>query len=308
MRPARILILRGGAIGDFIVTLPVISALRERWPDGHLELIGYPHAGRLAMEAGLINRFRSLDEARVARLFAWNMVVDEHDQQYFASFDIVINFLHDPGDTLPENLKRLGVRLLINGSPMVESRHATEHFLKPLESLAIYGADDKPALEIAQKPVASPIDAGTSWIALHPGSGGISKNWPIACFLELAEKISAETACRPVFITGDAERAYIPEIDQLLAPYPRMHNMDLAHLASLLKQARAFIGNDGGISHLAAAAGCPTLALFGPTNPSLWAPRGQQVTIVESPDKSMASIPVAKVMDELCRVLGIERM
>ena len=69
VHPPRFLVLRGGAIGDFIVTLPVLQALRDRWPDAYVEIWGYPHVARLALAAGLAQRVVSLDRAEMARFY-----------------------------------------------------------------------------------------------------------------------------------------------------------------------------------------------------------------------------------------------
>ena len=71
LRPAgKILVIRGGAIGDFILTLPVLAALRERFPDVHRELLGYPRVADLALAAGLVDRVQSIDARPMASFFA----------------------------------------------------------------------------------------------------------------------------------------------------------------------------------------------------------------------------------------------
>ena len=66
----KILVIRGGAIGDFILTLPVIGALRSNFPNTHLELLGYPKVAELARAASVIDGFRSIDARPLARFFA----------------------------------------------------------------------------------------------------------------------------------------------------------------------------------------------------------------------------------------------
>lgn len=298
MRNARILVLRGGAIGDFIVTIPALQALRDRWPDSHLEVIGYPHVARLAEISGLVNKVRSLDEAHVARYFAENAIIREEDREYFSSFDIVINYLHDPEDILKSNLKRFGVKILITTSPMVSELHAVDHFIQPLQSLAIYDDGAVPMLKFTASPEEKP------WIAIHPGSGGKQKCWPLENFIGMAERFRRETSFEPVFISGDAEHAYIAGLDENLAPYRRHHNVRLTELASILAGASCFIGNDGGITHLAAALGLPTIALFGPSNPDLWSPRGPYVRILTSESGSMESIRIEDVWAVATKMLN----
>lgn len=286
IRPARLLVLRGGAIGDFIVTLPVLQALRTRWPDAHVELIGYPHVARLALAAGLIDQLRSLDEARMARFFSPSMVPTDEDQQYFSSFDVAISYLHDPHHVVHDNLKRCGVAVLLATSPLIERRHAVDQLLEPLASLAIYDADPHPRLD-------PPPDAGPAVVAIHPGSGSARKNWPVECFVELARRIAIMHTV--VFVSADAETELIPTINLVTDGYTRWHNVPLVELASRLARCRLFIGNDSGITHLAAAVGCPTIALFGPSSTDCWSPRGRRVAILSAPQSDMAALTIDAV-------------
>ncbi len=296
MRPARILILRGGALGDFLVTLPALAALRSRWPDGHLELIGYPHLAPLT--DGLVTKTRSINDGALARYFAPDALIRDEDQEYFASFDVIINYLHDPEAILANNLKRCGVEVLISASPLVTERHATEHFLAPLESLAIYDASHVPDLRhlgLAWKP--------TDNVAIHPGSGSRRKNWPVERFVELARDIQSTHGLKPVFFTGDAEREYIPELERHLEGFERRHNLPLVELAESLASARLYIGNDSGVTHLAAATGCPTLALFGPSDPALWSPRGTNVEVL-SAGQDMTALTTSTVLAQASQHLN----
>lgn len=300
VRPARLLVLRGGAVGDFIVTLPALHALRQRWPDAHLEVIGYPHVARLATWFSLANRVRSLDEARIARYFAENARIHDEDQAYFASFDAVINYLHDPQQILAGNLKRCGVKVHLPASPLVTSTHAVDHFLAPLASLAIYPDDLATPLTV---PAHHRRTAAKPWIALHPGSGGTKKCWPLAQYLALAQRLAAETPLTPVFITGDAEREHHPDLDHALAGFTRLHHPPLDELAAELTSASAYLGNDAGITHLAATVGTPTLALFGPTNPALWAPRGPRVHVLTAPGGDLNRLAGESVWSALVTLL-----
>lgn len=298
MRPARILVLRGGALGDFIVTLPALSALRKRWPDAHIELIGYPHIAGLAVAAGIINHVRSLNDGTLARYFAPDAPIRDDEQRYFASFDFIINYLHDPDGALASNLKRCGVQVLLTASPMVKDVHAVDHFLKPLESLAIYEPDRTPMMALPEKKAHTP-----SSIAIHPGSGSRNKNWPIDRFVEIAQRLT-EAGHHVHFLTGDAEREYIDDVDKQLASFSRHHQLPLVDVANHLAHATAYIGNDSGISHLAAATGSPSLVLFGPSDARLWAPRGRHVKILPSPTPAISTLETEHVWPEIIALLG----
>jgi ADP-heptose:LPS heptosyltransferase len=118
-------------------------------------------------------------------------------------------------------------------------------------------------------------------VIVHPGSGSPRKNWPLARFQELARRLQAEWAVRE-----DGS----PVIE------------DLYQLACWLKSATVYIGNDSGITHLASAVGAPVVALFGPTDPAVWRPRGEQVEVVKR--DSMEEIDVDSVVGAVERLLS----
>lgn len=281
MRPARILVLRGGALGDFVVTLPALSALRKRWPDGYIEVVGYPHVADLARQAGLASCVTSLHGANIARFFSLRPEFPDAQVDWIRSFDFILNYLHDPDGVVQDNLKRAGARTVLHRSPLVTDGHAVDHFLQPLESLALYLKGAIPRLNLPAVP--TPLAPPAPYAVLHPGSGSTKKNAPLPWFLELAQHMEQQCALIPVFLTGEADAEVAAHLERI-APH-RLHIKDI-HLdeaARLLLGAAAYAGNDSGITHLAAALGRPTLAVFGPTDPAQWAPRGQHVRIAQAP-------------------------
>src|SRR5258707_9635926 len=94
----KILVIRGGAIGDFILTLPAISALRRHFPEAYLEVLGYPHIIRLAVEGELVNEARSIEARALANFFARNGELAEELVDYFSEFDLILSYLYDPDE------------------------------------------------------------------------------------------------------------------------------------------------------------------------------------------------------------------
>jgi len=286
-RPARLLILRGGALGDFLVTLPVLTALRARWPDGYLELVGYPHYAELARAAGLVDRVTSLHGARIARLYALDAQLPDDLVTWIRSFDFILTFLHDPEGVVQDNLKRAGARTVLYTTPLVTRSHAVDHLLKPLESLAIYAAGAAPRLILPPgEPARTP-----PYAVLHPGSGSARKNAPLEIFLRLARALEQDRGWTPIFLTGEADEAVADALARPGAPGTHLANRPLPEVAHLLNHAAAYAGNDSGITHLAAALGIPTLALFGPSDPEQWGPRGARVRIVSAPGGDWSLLP-----------------
>lgn len=134
------------------------------------------------------------------------------------------------------------------------------------------------------------LDLG--FLAVHPGSGSALKNWRGERFAELAERLAAD---RPFLVVeGPADEAAVaPLRGRRSAVVAR--GLSLRTLGALLARAGLYVGNDSGVSHLAAAWGAPTLALFGPTDPVVWAPTGPLVRVLEAPDGEMGRLDAATV-------------
>lgn len=305
-RPPRILVLRGGAIGDFVLTLPALQALRRRWPDAHIELVGYPHIVRLAEAGGLVQRIHSLDRAGIARFFALYPQLEESLQSFIASFDIVLSYLHDPDGCVRLNLLSTGVRHVLYISPVGPTCHASDHLLKPLESLAIY--ESGLAAELVLAPSArsaggtrlARLGVQPGALAVHAGSGSPQKIWPVDGFIEVARRAAA--GGRPLlFLLGEADAAIAPRIHAAAREMgiPVLEDAELVDVAGVLANCGAFVGNDSGITHLAAALNLAVVGVFGPTDAAIWAPRGPRVRIVQSPDGRLDHVTVDQVMAAL---------
>lgn len=315
MTAPRILVLRGGAIGDFVVTLPAIRLLRERWPAAHIELVGYPHIASLAAAGGLVDRVRSLDSADIARLFSLRPDLPDEQREYLRSFHVVLSYLYDPYRTVRQNLEDAGVRQVLYVSPLVKSGHAVEQLLEPLAELAIYPEGPVcPTLSLTEPHRADGRQRraafGPRIVALHPGSGSPKKNWPLAGFLSLAEAIEKDTGMTAVFLLGEADEGIARKLKEVAPELPVLPGGNLVELAGFLSACEAYVGNDSGITHLAAALGIPVVALYGPTDPATWGARGPSVTILRSADpttKGLSRLPVPRVRSALFEILGDTR-
>lgn len=309
-RPARFLVLRGGAIGDFLLTLPVVQALRARWPDAWIEVLGYPHVAALAMAGGLVNRVESLERAGTARFFSAAPEFPAEQIAYLRSFDFVISYLHDPTGLVRDNLKLAGARVVLYRSPIVESGHAIEHLMKPLESLAVYAAGESPSLAVDR----GDREAGAGWLrerrlrppvlAVHPGSGSPKKNWPADRFVELARRVAAEGGCSYFYLLGEADRGIAASLARMDPERPVLKEASLRQVSSVLSACRLYVGNDSGITHLAAALGIPTVALFGPSDAARWGPRGPHVRVIHAPDSDLNELGTEAVCEVVRSLLG----
>ena len=288
MKTPRILVIRGGAIGDFICTLPALAALRERWPGAQLEILGYPHIAELAHGRRYADALRSIEARAMAGFFVPKGILDPVWVDYFGSFNVVISYLFDPDEIFADNVRRCGVKQFIPVSPKLRDLPAAEHYCRPLETLAIYVEQPVPRVypSEADRQVAGKFLArlGREQIAaLHPGSGSEKKNWPVEKFAALGRWLVDEMAMQLVVVRGEADERVVTQLTSALAPRPVTvaTGLKLVELAGVLERCVVFAGNDSGITHLAAAVGTPTVAVFGPASLPIWEPRGDRVRVVQ---------------------------
>ena len=295
----RILVIRGGAIGDFILTLPAIAALRQQFPESHLEVLGYPHIVQLAVTAGLVDVARSIDARPLAGFFARGGALAEDMADYFSEFDLIVSYLYDPDQIFRVNIARCSPAQFIAGPHRPDERsgiHATKVYLKPLERLAIFDADPVPKLRVGAQ-------AGSSnerVLALHPGSGSDAKNWPEACWGDLLEHLIHETRHDLLLVGGEAEGQRLQRLSAALPPtrVRVAQSLPLPELALRLATCQGFIGHDSGISHLAAAVGLPCLILWADTAEAIWRPAGDRVVVLHHPE-GLAALPTRDVVEKI---------
>jgi heptosyltransferase III len=308
----RILVIRGGAIGDFILTLPALRTLREACPNAHIEILGYKHIAALAENRFYAQAVRSIEYGPLSGFFAKNSELPAELADYFASFDLIISYLYDPDCIFKNNLRRCGVENLLCGPAKIvkTSDHAARQLARPIEELGIRVVDltEKIFLseedrqfgrEFVQTP-SQPI------IAIHPGSGSKEKNWPLQNWIELfsTEHWHIEKRHSLIVISGEADTEQTAQLEHTWKDREIRFakNLPLAHLAGMLEHS-IFIGHDSGISHVAAAAGANCILLFGPTDPNVWAPRNENVEVLRAPTGKVNDLEIAVVQAALTKAL-----
>jgi len=248
----RFLIVRACAIGDFVLNLPALRAIRAAYSQARFTLVGYPGTLALAHSFLPVDAIHSIENRPWSALFQGPL--DD------LSFDAAWVWMKDP--VFAENLRESGIREVFHASPFPSSGHAATHLLRTVN----LPAPDLPDL----------WDVSSHRILLHPGSGSPSKVWPH--FRELALTLPEAT-----ILLGPCET-------RLDVPNACLENLSLAEVAEELRHCRRFIGNDSGITHVAAYWGTPTAALFGATDPNMWGPVGRRVKVLHKPSLEDISI------------------
>ncbi len=300
--PNRILVIRGGAIGDFILTLPALAALRRHFAHARLEVLGYPHIAQLAVAGRLADHVEPIEAPGLAGFFAPDGELSPRWVGYFARFDLIVSYLFDPDRIFERNVARCTTARFIAGPHRPDERqpvHATDVFLKPVHRLGIRVTETVPRLTLS---VATAITANR--LALHPGSGSEKKNWPEERWASLLDELVRETTIEFLLVGGEAER---DRLDRLAAGLPSSRlavaqSQPLVTLAEALSRCIGFVGHDSGISHLAAALGLPCVVLWPETPEAVWRPLGQRVRLVRDPE-GIRRLPVERVRIEVRQLL-----
>ena len=306
------LVYHAGALGDFITTLPALRVWRRLHPTERIILLGKPRFASVAGRFAPWDEIWDVESARFAALFrpasATSPRLSEPEREpgelSFLSSALLFS---PPSSPLRTNLRARGVRHILWQAPFPSSAMPIiDYHLSIFPALEIPEEERIPLVDKGEAPERSPSgDRGSSAdrrpprlppVAIHPGSGNLSKNWPLERFKELAVELQRKGE-RVVWITGPAEE------DVSLDPRDEVwRDLPLAILCANLSRSRLYVGNDSGITHLAAAAGAPTLALFCASDPRIWTPRGGLVRTLHGAEPS--SIPLSAVLRDSRLLLG----
>ena len=291
------LVIHQGALGDFILALPSLANLRKTFPQAQSIIMGYPRILQLVEKRFYGEKTFSIDQRGMATFFVREGPLDRILAQFFSTFDLMVVFGKDREGTFIGNLKRVcpGPILHINPFPKWdEGTHLVDHLLRQLALYGILTFECNPRLYLREsdqewgkdfwKSKGLNHEDRSKVIVLHPGSGSKKKVWPLKQFLNLFYFLQSDLGSKILIVIGPAEGSEVQKtFEEVKGPPPILaKGLSLLQLASVMDGCRLFIGNDSGISHMAAALGLPTVAIFGPTDPRVWSPKGEKVVVIRS--------------------------
>lgn len=275
------IVFHSGTLGDVVLTFWVLRALASR---GTVWLVAPWRAAQLA--ARCVDGVVPIDgdHPRFARLHAPAAVTPDDDlAAALGSAASIISFVARRDDPWADRVRALAPRarlaFVAPRPPDGAGEHVTESFAAQLDAVLPLGRPgDWPAPRAAH---AEPAGSEAPPVLLHPGSGAAAKCWPADRFVALGRALTARGQ-RVRFVLGEVEYERWTEaaVRALRAEFDVRLTATLAELEALLRIAAAFVGNDSGPAHLAAALGVRTIALFGPTSPAVWRPVGADVTVL----------------------------
>lgn len=308
-----IIIIRPGAIGDTLLTLPALEKLRKHYDNPDHE-VHYLYGGRprivfvgnavvlpLMLASGFVDEVHDYDEARWSGLFAPKGIRNAGLREMLRQSYRVICWLRDPDGVVQRNLSdaRVSRFTIAPGRPKEGQRIHEASYLAQTIGMRFYD-DDRFVLKLNVP--AKPSTSRRRPIAVHPGSGSSAKCWPAASFAAVITQL-IQRGESVQLLSGPADAECLREVLSLLPTDVKgrsltvRDSLPLLELASYLLSCSTYLGNDSGITHLAAMLGLYTVALFGPTDPAVWHPIGKYVQVVRS--DNLAELSVHSVMEYL---------
>ncbi len=275
-----ILLIRWGGLGDLLVALPAIRLLRHGFPSAKITLVARREYADLLLQSEVVDEVVGLDDPRTPALVSGAGSGGRDRSDWLSGFDLVLSWLNRSTSASPESglticygsggresISEVFYRRTLEavGGDLPRRMDFDECARLPLSSIP-----DGPGFPLQDRPGGSRLLA-----VIHPGSGGEKKRWPLDSFLEIAGRLRDKNA-EGVFVTGEAEHALDRKIEAAARRlgWTWLRSPSLAGLAPLLGKADLYLGNDSGITHLAAACGGRVLALFRNDVVDAWRPYG----------------------------------
>ena len=319
--PRNIFVIDFGQLGDVVLSLPALRAVREKFPRSQITVAAGKPSGEIVRMSGYadatieIDRVAMRDGFKPLSILRILSVVKDVRQR---KFDFVID-LHSFSETnllgfVSGAQKRLFARrrgrsldFLSNFRPRPpiettnRARHQVDRYLDVLTPLGVADADRVPRLttravndrEIDRLLSKSKADAGTPLVGLFPGAGSEERRWPLERFAQLAEILIHGDRVRPIIFLGPEERHLLSEIK---AKFPSevvvLDRLTIPQLAAALARLAVFVSNDTGPMHIAAAVGTPVVILLDRRAPDTYIPLTESKRVIYS-----VTIPEMSVED-----------
>ncbi|OGP61836.1 MAG: hypothetical protein A2V65_08475 [Deltaproteobacteria bacterium RBG_13_49_15] len=272
-----ILAVHHGALGDLILAYPTLFALNTH--SYHVHLLCRDQLGQLTCRHGFSEKSYSLESPLFVSLYSDS--VDPAIENLLNAYNGVLLFSYSEAlyRTIREKT-RLPVFRIPPRPDADQPIHVAEHLLSGLYSTGLINKP-KTTVEKILEDWGKPVKQSSSkrvWI--HPGAGSRDKMWPVANFINAASLLRSLNM-EPAFFLGPAELFLFNHLAKHASGIPVYRSMDILELTDLLETGVAFLGNDSGITHLAAFLGLSTVAVFGPSDPTRWRPLGRAVCVVQ---------------------------
>jgi ADP-heptose:LPS heptosyltransferase len=274
----RALVLFPGALGDFVCFLPTLEFLAERTS---IDLLARTEFSELVPERV---KTGSLERFEIRHLFVSGGGSDDKVRRFFETYDCTYSWMGSGDLTFTHELEAAtrGRLRLFQFRARESQMHQADYYLSCLQD-SVSSTPHIPLLpdanQWAQVYWAKNFLKSKPVLAISPGSGAREKNWPVISFEAIARWWQERAGGRVITILGPVEEER-GGYDSLCHHGLAIRGITLGRLAATIARCSLYIGNDSGTSHVAAALGVPTVAIFGPTSVNQWTPRGNTVLVL----------------------------
>ena len=302
-------IMRSGALGDIVLTLPAVSSVKKSNQDSSLHLI-FP---KFISELTSADYFTDVGGIPVSALYIADSEIPHDLRKLLAKTHLLLAYSTD-SNFLESRLQQLTDGKVVVWDPRPPTgydQHITKHLLQPLQNLGVSTLGSKVELCLPDGKMLSNhlktrqrvIVPSRKVIALHPGSSNVSKCWPPEKFSQLI-RLLVDVDLNVILLLGPVEKEHFQQFTRgITTKVDIVMPSSVAQLAIELRNADLFVGNDSGPGHLAAAVGTTTLSLFGPTNPNIWGPIGSKAHILIAQGGDLKKMDVETVFDSIFEIL-----
>lgn len=314
-----VVIIHPGAIGDVLLAIPAIHRLKARFPGRRVVLCAKGAVARFLQECGEIHEWISLESRGAARLFDDPCEVSDNLRDWLARCDCLVGWMYDESGNLTRGFQYWGIREIRIESPFslrLLSKHQQERFLETIDD-----GTAAPSVPSRLKLPVSALDRGLAclqensiradrpMILIHIGSGSRHKCLKPGRLYAVISRIQS-AGVSLALLAGPDEDEWLSHV---VGQHPQrpaiIRGLDLLSVAGLIANVDVFIGHDSGITHLSALLGTRTVALFGPTDPGRWAPRGNHVTVLRGePCHCLSWNEVNLCPEKSCLNLSVEEV
>jgi len=312
-----IVIIHPGGFGDLLLAVPAIRRLRSRFPRHQIVLCGHDQVSEFIYGCRLVDYWTSVQASACAGLFGGAEPSGPLLNEWLSRCDLAVVWTNDEFGRLAAALKNSGAGTVVVQSPfssILTALHQSDRFLETLQEPA---AEDR-AINPLSVPAPLKDRASTvldeyhlgltrPLVLIHPGSGSKHKCVDPAMLASVVQLLGTQGVV-PLILEGPADQQAVGKLlSQLSNKPPVLRGLSLSVLAGVLSRIELFLGHDSGVTHLSALLGVSTVALFGPTSPARWAPRGSNIVVVQGePCRCLSWGEVSRCVEKPCLQLSPE--
>ncbi|MCP9471512.1 MAG: glycosyltransferase family 9 protein [Nitrospira sp.] len=291
--PKTVLVIHPGSLGDVLLAVPALQRLRANYPNHRYVLVSHEPVGRFLLEVNLVEEWVSFESIAIRDfLFGEEPFPLSEKYSWIQHCEFAVGWLKDKDGLIENRLNMMGISHVRIGSPFDSNVTATHQSDRFCQAIGEQGHGPAVVPRICLPPVFERsaemcltkrgIALDRPMMVIHPGSGSRAKCTRPEILASVVDELqNAGAQC--LLLEGPADQEAVKAvIGRIGRPLPVLRDADLTTVAGVLLRARVYIGHDSGITHLAGLLGVSTVALFGPTDPARWAPKGPHVIVLRA--------------------------